>query len=60
MNKMLTIRDIQDNLGIGKNNAYRLIQSPNFPKIKIGRKYLIPENEYNSWIQNNLNKKFLQ
>ena len=44
MDKMLTIKDIQDNLGIGKNNAYRLIQSPNFPKIKIGRKYHTPEN----------------
>ena len=60
MNKMLTIKDIQNNLGIGKNNAYRLIKSPGFPTIKIGRKYLIPEDEFETWVQNSLHKKLLQ
>ena len=57
---MLTIKDIQNNLGIGKNNAYRLIKSPGFPTIKIGRKYLVPEDEFETWVQNSLHKKLLQ
>ena len=60
MNKMLTIKDIQNNLGIGKNNAYRLIKSPGFTTIKIGRKYLIPDDEFETWVQNSLHNNLLQ
>ena len=57
---MLTIKDVQNRLGICKNNAYKLIKLPNFPTIKIGRKYLIPEDEFETWIKNSINKKLLQ
>ena len=59
-NNMLTIKDVQNRLGICKNNAYKLIKLPNFPTIKIGRKYLIPEDEFNVWVKNSINKKLLQ
>ena len=59
-NNMLTIKDVQNRLGICKNNAYKLIKLPNFPTIKIGRKYLIPQEEFENWIQKSLHKEFLQ
>lgn len=57
---MLTIKDVQNRLGICKNNAYKLIKLPNFPVIKIGRKYLIPQTEFENWIQKSLHKELLQ
>lgn len=59
-NKVYTIKDIQDYLGIGKNNAYKLIKLPNFPVIKIGKKYIIPKDAFEEWINKNLNKEFFQ
>ena len=55
-----TIKDIQTCLGIGKNNAYKLIRLPNFPVIKIGKRYIIPRKEFEIWLSNSVNKELLQ
>ena len=55
-----TIKDIQRILGIGKNNAYKLLQLPSFPFIKIGKRYLIPKDDFEKWIKGSLYKKLLQ
>ena len=54
------IKDIQRVLKIGKNNAYKLFQLPNFPIIKIGKKYLVPKDEFEKWVKNSIYKKLLQ
>lgn len=59
-NKVYTIKDIQDYLGIGKNTAYKLLKLPNFPVIKIGKKYIIPKDSFEEWISKSLNKEFFQ
>lgn len=41
--KLLSVSDIQEHLGIGRNKAYSLIKLKSFPKIKIGSTYHIPE-----------------
>ena len=52
---MLTLEDIKNHLGISSNTTiYKLIAIKSFPKIKIGKKYLIPKNKYLKWIENNL------
>ena len=33
---------------------------PNFPIIKIGKKYLVPKDEFEKWVKNSLYKKLLQ
>ena len=40
-------------LGIGKNNAYKLIKLPNFPVIKIGKKYIVPKDAFEEWFYGN-------
>lgn len=58
--KTYNIKDIQEYLGIGKNNAYKLIKLPNFPVIKIGKKYIVPKDAFEEWLSKNLNKEFFQ
>lgn len=42
--------EIKDMLGIGKNEAYRLIHSGEFKTIKLGRKILIPKEPFHIWL----------
>lgn len=48
--KMLTVMDIKNHLSVSKTVAYKIVQLKDFPKIKIGHKYIIPEDEYLKWI----------
>lgn len=56
MERLLTIKDIQEHLQIGRNRVYQLIKIDLFPKIKIGNTYRIPKQKYLEWIQNNIGK----
>lgn len=40
---VLTVTDLQEVLGIGRNTAYSLIRSGAVPSIKVGKKYRIPK-----------------
>lgn len=57
--KLLTPKDIQNDLKLSKNTIYKLIQLHDFPKIKIGHTYRIPENQYKEWISINLNREIV-
>lgn len=52
-------KDIQRILKIGKNNVYELFKLPNFPVVRIGKKYLIPKKEFEEWISNSICKSIL-
>ena len=54
MDKMLTIKDIQGKLHLGRTNTYKLVNKKGFPKIIIGKKILIPETEFEKYIMNHL------
>ena len=45
-----TVDEIRMMLGIGKNEAYRLTHSKNFPAIRIGNRIVIPKEELRKWI----------
>ena len=59
MEKMLTVNDIQEHLHICKNTAYKLLKIKSFPKIKIGKAYVIPEEQYLKWIKDNVGKTII-
>lgn len=59
MDKILKVKDIQNHLGISKTRAYELIRLKTFPKIKIGHRYYIPENEYEEWLKKNTKNQIL-
>lgn len=45
-----TVEDIKDMLGIGKNQAYKLVNSGEFHVCHIGKKILIPKITFNDWL----------
>ena len=59
IDKLLKVKDIQEKIGCSKQTAYDLVRLKGFPKLTIGRRYYIPEEEFNQWIKNNLTAKIL-
>ncbi len=58
MKEVYHVEDIMRILGIGKNTAYKLMQSAGFPATKLGRKYFITEEEFSRWLERNAGKNF--
>lgn len=54
MDEILDIKDIMNRLKIGKNSAYSLMKSKNFPSIKIGRKYIVFANDFEKYLRNHI------
>lgn len=51
MNKLLTPKDVQFVLNIGKNTTYKLFNLKGFPKIRIGKKYFIYEDDLENYLK---------
>lgn len=49
--RVFTVEEVRNILNIGRNSVYKLVKQPSFPKILIGKKILIPINEFESWIK---------
>ena len=54
--EMLTPKDIQNHLKLGKNKTYELINISSFPKIRIGNTFRIPKKKYLEWLNKNIRK----
>ena len=50
--KVYTVSEIQTILGVGKNKAYDLCTSGEFPFKRIGKTILIPKASFNDWLNN--------
>lgn len=48
--EFLTIEEVQKILRIGKNQAYDLCKSGDFPVLKIRHAYRIPKDEFQKWL----------
>lgn len=57
MDKFLTVKDVQSILKIGRNKTYNLIHQEDFPKIEIGRSFIIPEDKFNEYMNKHIYKK---
>lgn len=49
-----TVSQLSDILPLGKNSIYSLVNKPDFPKIKVGKKILIRSDELESYLSNKL------
>lgn len=47
----LTVRDVQEALGIGRTPAYNLVNRADFPSIRIGHKIVIPRDAFMRWLE---------
>lgn len=46
----LTVEELAEALNISKTSAYRLVRSYDFPKLNIGKRIVIPVEEFKSWM----------
>ena len=56
---VLNVEDIADTLMIGRNKAYNLVNSEGFPSIRIGRKILVPKDEFEKWVKTYLYHEYI-
>ena len=54
--KTMTVKELQEYLGIGRVLAYTLCSSEGFPTIRVGKKVLISVDGLNEWIKKGGNK----
>jgi excisionase family DNA binding protein len=50
---MLTVIDVAEVLGISRTGAYELVRQEGFPALNIGKRIVIPKEEFVRWIRNN-------
>ena len=58
MTNILTTKDVAERLHMGINQTRDLIRRDDFPKITVGKKWLIPEDALEEWIKRSVYKKF--
>ena len=54
--KILTSKEIQQKLKIGRNTLYKLLNSDDFPSYRIGKKIYASEEEIDKWLLSRQNK----
>jgi len=54
ISRLLKAKDIQERFGCSKQTAYDIIRLKDFPKLTIGKRYYIPEDELEKWISRNV------
>lgn len=59
MDKLLSVADVQEYLHLGRTTTYKLVSQTGFPKIVIGKKILIPEQEFERYIKDHMYSKIL-
>ncbi len=56
--KILTAKDVSKRLGMGINQTRALIKRKDFPKIRVGKRILIPEDALEEWIHTSIYKSY--
>ena len=53
----MSVKDLINELGVSLPVAYSLVKSRGFPTIRVGRRILIPRDEFKEWLKNNTIKE---
>lgn len=53
-----TVQDIINILHLSQRTTYKLVHKPDFPKIRIGNRYLIPKKDFERWVSSNMYKQY--
>lgn len=56
---MLTAKDLQVQLKIGRDRAYALMHSKGFPSIKIGSRYYVTQAALDAWLERYAYKSYI-
>ena len=52
LTEILTVSDVQKNLKIGRNKVYEVFSRPDFPALKLGRKFGVDKEAFEKWKKN--------
>lgn len=55
----MSVKDVQNELGLSKNSTYKLVNLTGFPKVKIGKKILIPRDEFEKFIKQHIGSQII-
>ena len=53
---MLTVKNVAEVLGISRTGAYELVRRPDFPTLNIGKRIVVPKEEFAHWVRENTGK----
>lgn len=56
--ELMTIKELQSYLGIGKDKAYALVKSKSFPALKIGGRYYVIKPDFDVWLVKQTGKTY--
>lgn len=48
--KVLTVAEVAQQLGIGRNLAYEAVRTGEIPAIRVGHRILIPKTAFDEWL----------
>lgn len=54
---VLSAKDIKAYLGVSAGTVHNLLNSPNFPTLKINSRKLVPKEAFIKWMENNTNSR---
>ena len=50
---IMTVKDVQNVLGIHSNNVYELVRRPGFPSVRVSeRRIIVPRDRFLQWLDN--------
>lgn len=55
----LTVKDLQQRLGIGRDMAYRFMHQKGFPSIKINRRYVVEDLKLREYLDKHTGKQII-
>jgi len=56
--ELMSVKELQSYLGIGKDKAYALVKSKSFPALKLGGRYYVIKPDFVSWLEKQIGKKY--
>lgn len=56
--KTLTVKDLMEIMGIGRDRAYALMHSAGFPSTRLGRTYFVTQENFYKWLNDNKGKAY--
>lgn len=55
-NKTMTVKEFAIEYGIGENKSYEIVNMPNFPMIRCGKKILIIRSKVDEWLESQIGR----
>jgi len=55
--ELMTVKELQSYLGIGKDKAYALVKSKSFPALKLGGRYYVIKPDFVIWLEKQTGKR---